>query len=274
MCRINIEIHKTGLTRTFNVSGKSFSIEVSEHDSIELMVSMLRAQSEVSYIIQEKYDIYMSTQWAPLLIMKKERLGLNVELTRGRIKIQALCLSFEYGINSISRVNDAIYDILNREYGHYNLDFRVFSTTYLEHMLGVDIPNIEKVKFEQRKISELFFFNRKKPKKAKIFEHELYKNLQKKEFDYERAETNYLFESNQERLRRILAEIGANKKDFYTVLYGDEDVVRDGTHRLACIYYLYGDLQVPVMRLYIPDPYYSYSLYNASINNEVVEVIR
>lgn len=108
----------------------------------------------------------------------------------------------------------------------------------------------------------------------KIFEHELYKNLQKKEFDYERAETNYLFESNQERLRRILAEIGANKKDFYTVLYGDEDVVRDGTHRLACIYYLYGDLQVPVMRLYIPDPYYSYSLYNASINNEVVEVIR
>ncbi len=274
MSRINIQVNKNGLSRTYNVSGKSFSIDVSEHDGIELMVSILRAQSEVSYIIKEKPDIYMSTKWKPLLIMKKERLGLNIELTREKIKIQALGLNSEYGIDSIGRVNDAIYDILNQEYGHYVLDFRVFSTTYLEHMLGVDIPNIKIVKFEQRKITELFFYNRKEPKKAKIFEHELYKNLQKQEFDYERAETNYLFESNEERLRRILAEIGTNKKDFYAVLYGDEDVVRDGTYRLACIYYLYGDLQVPVMRLYVSHPYYSYSMYNASLYDEEVEVIR
>ncbi len=274
MCEINIQIHKTGLFRIYNISGKSLSIDFSEHDGIEFMVSILRAHYEISYIIQEKQDTYLSTKWLPLMIMKKKRLGLNVELTRGRIKIQSFGLSFEYGIDAISRVNNAIYEILNKEYGHDVLDFRVFSSTYLEHMLGVDIPNIEKVIFEQRKISELYFFNRKTPQKVKIFEHELYRNLQKNEFEFERSETNYLFESNEERIRRILAEIGTKNNDFYVVLYGDEDVVRDGTHRLACTYYLYGDLQVPIMRLYVSHPYYSYSMYNASANNEEVKVIR
>ena len=39
----------------------------------------------------------------------------------------------------------------------------------------------------------------------------------------------------------------------YIVLYGDDNIIRDGQHRASCLYYLYGNIEIPVMRLHFKD---------------------
>ena len=63
-------------------------------------------------------------------------------------------------------------------------------------------------------------------------------------------------QSNQERLDAMLNSVKANGypyKNNYIVLYGDDNIIRDGQHRAACLYHLYGDVEVPVLRLYFKD---------------------
>ena len=63
-------------------------------------------------------------------------------------------------------------------------------------------------------------------------------------------------QSNQERLDSMLSSIRDNGYPFhgnYIVLYGDDNIIRDGQHRAACLYYLHGDISVPVIRMYFRD---------------------
>ena len=77
-----------------------------------------------------------------------------------------------------------------------------------------------------------------------------------------------------ERIRNILSEVSDKPETYCAVVYGDEDVVRDGTHRLACMYYLYGDIEVPIIRVYVSQPFYSYTMYRAAMNNIEMDVIK
>ena len=274
MCGLIFQVNKQETSRSYRVFSKSFSRDIPEVEAVELMVSIIRAQAEVTYIIQEKPKVYSSTNWLPLLVMAKKESDLKVELLKDRIRILIFDSIIEYDVESFRGFSEEIYQILNKEYGHNMLDFKSFSPIYLEHMLGVDIPRIERIEFGYKNISDLYFYNRTEPQKAKIYEHDLYKQLRSGNFDSGRSETNHLFESNEERLRRILAEISVQKNGFYIILYGNEEMVRDGTHRLACLYYLYGDMEVPVIRLYVSHPYYSYTMYRAFMHNIEMEVIR
>ena len=58
--------------------------------------------------------------------------------------------------------------------------------------------------------------------------------------------------TNQERLMYDLEQVkkfGYPKGNDLITLFNDENVIRDGQHRAACLYYLYGNIKVPVRNL-------------------------
>ena len=56
-----------------------------------------------------------------------------------------------------------------------------------------------------------------------------------------------------DRMKKSIQEHGYPYNNHYIILYGNDNIIRDGQHRAACLYDLYGDIEVPVMRLYFED---------------------
>jgi hypothetical protein len=50
-----------------------------------------------------------------------------------------------------------------------------------------------------------------------------------------------------------IKEHGYPYNDNYIVLYGDDNIIRDGQHRASCLFVLYGNIEVPVLRMYFKD---------------------
>lgn len=275
MDRIGFEIMDDAGKRNYMVHIENLERIVSEFEAIEIMVSFIRALSEIEYISCKKPEVFDSTERLQLVIMEKDLYGLRIVLKKNIVGARLFNSPvIEYSIEEIQELVDEIYQILNKKYSHNKFDFRMFSPIYLEHMLGVDIPHIENVKFERCNILSLYFYNRTEPKRVKINEHNIFKQLKTGEIETGSMDANHYLESNEERLRKVLSEVNDNPETFCAVVYGNENVVRDGTHRLACMYYLYGDIEIPIIRIYITDPYYSYTMYRAWKNNIYKEVIR
>lgn len=68
-----------------------------------------------------------------------------------------------------------------------------------------------------------------------------------------RRSSNYVGQSNWDRLEECLTWIqnkGYPVDDNYILLYGNEHTVMDGWHRAACLYYLYGNIEIPIRRVH------------------------
>lgn len=255
-----------------------FECELSEIEAIEIMVTLLRANYEIAYIRDRKPELYETNRSSAIEIINKEMYGLVICLVNYAITVDLFGKHFlQYCFDSFEQQCEIIYSFLKQNYGKGSIDYRIFSPTYLEHMLGVDIPQIEKVEYTTEKIMALALYERvgvSTPTKVRISEHSLYKQLQHGYADNAYNSTNHIYENNAERMNNVMKEIKESAKIFPVVVYGNEDVVRDGTHRLACLYYLYGNIDVPVIRVYVAKPYYSYTMYRAAINNIEMEVVK
>lgn len=245
-----------------------------EIEAIELMLSLLRSNYEVHYLIDRKKNIVSSASIVPLGLIEKNVYNLTISFFKQRIVVSAFELeNMDYSLDEYSNYCEEIYQLLNREYGK-GFDFKLLSPVYLEHMFGIDLPNIERIEQCKTDILSLTIFDREGLRKVRIYEHEIYNQLKKGVFKQDRKSTNHLFENNEERIRNIISEVQKDSKDACAVVYGDEDVVRDGTHRLACMYFLYGNIEIPIIRIYVKNPQYSYSMYRRQANDTERKVIR
>ena len=255
-----------------------FECELSEIEAIEIMVSILRANYEITYLRETRTDIYEVAKKSTIKIIKKEMYGLEIYLMNQKITLDLFGNHLlQYDFDSFKEQCEMIYSFLKQNYGKGSIDYKMFSPTYLEHMLGVDIPKIERVEFTTERILSLALYEREgisTPTKVHINQHSLYKKLQQGYTDDGTKSTNHIYESNTERMNSVMKEVKGKSKLFPVVVYGEEVVVRDGTHRLACLYYLYGNIDVSVIRVYVKNPYYSYTMYRAIINNIEKEVVK
>ena len=86
----------------------------------------------------------------------------------------------------------------------------------------------------------------------------------------EHRKSGHISQSEQERMSGLLESIkehGYPHNRNYIVLYGDDNIIRDGQHRASCLFYLNGDMEVPVLRLFF-DGYRSpkiHKYYNSSL---------
>lgn len=87
-----------------------------------------------------------------------------------------------------------------------------------------------------------------------------------------RKENNYYGQTNQERLDMILGIMkkeGYDEKKGSIVLFNNKNNIMDGQYRAACLYYLNGDMSVPVIRMF-----FEKNKYNAVSNPLFVKIFK
>ena len=74
-----------------------------------------------------------------------------------------------------------------------------------------------------------------------------------------KVERNYYGQTNQNRVIEMLESIKANGYPYNNqkiVLLNNNNQIFDGQHRAACLYYLFGDKEIPITRLYFSNKEY------------------
>ena len=198
--RINNNIHLC-------IESQLYECTLHEINAIEIIVTILRANYEISYIKNKKSKLCNNT----IEIINKKSYGLKICLVNHVIILNLFGeLSLTYSFDSFQWQCEIIYSFLNQNYGNKSIDYKIFSPTYLEHMLGVDIPRIERVEYATKKIMTLALYEHKKieaPTKVRVYDHSLYKKLKQGYVDNGHMITNHICESNAERINNILKEL-------------------------------------------------------------------
>lgn len=124
---------------------------------------------------------------------------------------------------------------------------------YFEFMLANNILDLQRIKIDNVKLSDMIAPSPKSFKPLPISRCVKALNGNSKENDSSIRHSNLMGQTNFERLDIILKSIKENGYPYdnkYIVMYGDDNIIRDGQHRAACLFHLYGDMDVPVLRFY------------------------
>ena len=156
--------------------------------------------------------------------------------------------------------NDLCFDICEAinelmQVDGFNLHF--IDPVFFQQILRTDLYRLTAVKIESVKLSTLWIYDgRLRP----LVDSHVMRGL---EGDLKAAnmkrKSDHINQTGYERIRLIDNSIKTNGypyKDQYIIVYGDDNVIRDGQHRACSLYHFLGDIEVPIMRLYFQD--YSY----------------
>ena len=121
------------------------------------------------------------------------------------------------------------------------------------------LDKIIDVKYDKINIKDIKLL-RKGLKPVSINESERYKALIDSSYEmYSPFKSNLFIDTPRDRLNNVLnivKENGYGKNDQYAILYNDEPYLRDGQHRVSALKYIYGDIDIYVIRFYLKDNYF------------------
>jgi hypothetical protein len=127
------------------------------------------------------------------------------------------------------------------------------------------LPDLVEVRKEKIKLSQLqvykwvgFLLFLKNINASKVYK--AYRGDTKADDKY--VQINKTGESNKDRRDKMLESIKTNGYPYenkYIILFNDQNIIRDGQHRAAALYYLYGDKEVEVLRFIFADNKHSVS---------------
>lgn len=144
-------------------------------------------------------------------------------------------------------------DILNELFAHLDPVFLNMISGYLY--------DIDHISYEKCKLSKIRCQTDSRCGGlvwTKIPKSRIVEALRGKDGFYKRyTQENHPFQSNMDRLNGVLNFMKDNPEAALSkgvVLFNNQNCVRDGQHRASCAYYLFGDIEVPVMRIYFKHP--------------------
>lgn len=179
------------------------------------------------------------------------------------------------------RIEDNIGEAIHLHYGALRLDFTVQGFLEFSEMvkdavgnliavdgfdvdqydpiflssLGEGLSHLESVQVDQLRLSELEVYTDSwlGPRLRPLPESRMLAALQGNTDSYVRFRQHNLYgQSNLDRLSNILEEVrreGYPHRERYIVLFNDQNIIRDGQHRAAVLYFLQGDQQIKVLRM-------------------------
>ena len=235
------------------------NVTLNEQDAVEFMVKCLRASSEIKNAIKEKNE--------DLQVLKADYCKVQMDILFNDHNVHIKC---KYGIETLSIVEfekqcDAMWDALASMYDTEDFQVKTIDARYLEQILGIDLPFIMNAKIEMIKMEDLRNFSVGNPKGIHLRKGRYYKQISTDSYiNYPNHINNFIGQTNEERTKAVLESMkesnyATNGK--YIVLYNDSNVIRDGEHRAAALYHLYGNIEIPVLRIKFSHNYYSYKLF-------------
>lgn len=238
-----------------------------EWEFTKILFSVIRAYDEIKYLKMDQCKHNCSLDSADITIINYPKwLNLKINYKEDVITCWlkekvffSLCWQEYCGLVKM------LYEGINNLYGNGMYDFRIFNSIYLEHMLGVDLPYLMSSRIEYVDILSLRAYSKTNPDGISINKHhffcEILNNCCTEDI---KLKNNFLYETNFDRMKRNVLQIkefGYPYNNQYIIVYNDEMIVRDGEHRLACLYYLFGNIRIPIMRLKFKKNYYTYELF-------------
>lgn len=161
-------------------------------------------------------------------------------------------------INELNNLSEEIYDYFTNKYP-INYDYKLIDPVYFSLFFYDLLDKIILVKYDTINIGKIKLL-RKKSNDVNMEESERYKAIINENYDmYSPFKSNLVINTPRERLNNAFESIkengyGYNKQ--YAILYNDEPYLRDGQHRVAVLKYLYGDIDITVVRFYLKDNYF------------------
>lgn len=163
---------------------------------------------------------------------------------------------FDLTVKEFRQMCSDICDAVNAYADVEGFDCHRINAVYMERLLWEDMPRLCGVKMEQVALKEMMCPSPEGELK-KLPESGIVKAMDGDESDADRCRDSfYNGQSRRERLDTLLESIREHGYPYdgeYIIMYGDDNKILDGQHRAACLWKLYGDVEVPVMRLYFKD---------------------
>lgn len=160
---------------------------------------------------------------------------------------------FDLTVEEFRQMYSDICDAVNSYVAVEGFDCHSVNAVYLERLLWRDISRLCEVKIQNVALKDMLCPAPEGGLK-KLPESEKVKALNGAAEDEERyKDTFYNGQSHQERLDTVMESIREHGYPYggeYIIMYGDDNQILDGQHRASCLWKLYGDIEVPVMRLY------------------------
>lgn len=176
-------------------------------------------------------------------------------------------LRIDLSVQEFFSLSSILRNSLNDLLGHTGFDEKNFDPIFLD-MFSSDLIRLERVSFERIKLSELRVQTKNRiglPVIRGIAYSRVFKALNgdsKELLTYEQE--NYREQSNTDRayeMKNYLEKVEYPFNNQYIVLFNDQNIIRDGQHRASCLYYLYGDIEIPVIRMKFKDSFNNVSMH-------------
>ena len=143
--------------------------------------------------------------------------------------------------------------------------------------LNEKLYDLQKVSYEKINLSRLQIIRKNilgLPMKSNINESRVFRaiNRETKEND-EYIQKNHYGNTNKDRVEYIYEQIkesGYPLKEEYIVLINNQNLIRDGQHRASALFHIYGNLEIPIIRLSFKDNKYNarrFIIFNNFKNN-------
>jgi len=238
-------------------SGMNFSVIMETYVFIGAATGVILANSQILRIESGKYQV-----------CKSEKIILCKKSVNKKILIIEYCernVFFNYNdkllfcvkYDDFVQIYEDIILILNNMVGIEGFDVRTLDPIYLCERGIMFLNKIYDVKYEEvyledlltRYVDEHGEFN-----DSGLINSHIYKKLKGIPVKGEFIQVNLLGESDEQRISEILKSIQQNgypHNGSYIVLYNDELLIKDGRHRASCLLYLYGNIKIPVLKLYL-----------------------
>lgn len=172
------------------------------------------------------------------------------------IKIRDIILNFN--VDELNKLSEEIYDYFKEKYP-INYDYRLIDPIYFSLFFYDLLDKIIFVKQDTINIAKIKLL-RKNANAVGMKESERYKALIDENYDmYSPFNSNLIINTPRERLDNALKSVKKNGYGYnnqYAIFYNDEPYLRDGQHRVAALKYLYGDIEINIVRFYLKDNYF------------------
>lgn len=217
--------------------------------------------------INHAYSIILRT-WYEIKNMKKKKKKCDfileqmnnfiVEYSNNEIIIKIKNEKFKLTEKELNEYVEYIYKYFNEKYD-VNYDYRMINPIYFSIFFYDIIDKIIYIKEDTINLADirLLRFN---AEPGKLEDSERYKRLVDKNYKMiSPFKSNLVIETPEERLQSAYESIKENGYGLdgqYAIFYNDEPYIRDGQHRVASLKYLYGDIDVKILRVYLKNKYF------------------
>lgn len=163
-----------------------------------------------------------------------------------------------FSCRQMDKIVEEIYEYFKKFYP-INYDYKQIDPIYFSLFFYDLIDKIIDVKIDTINIKDIRLL-RKNGKSVSMEDSERYKALKNKDYKmYSPFASNLLTDTDRDRLYKIfnsVKEKGYGYNNQYAIFYNDEPFLRDGQHRVSALKYLYGDINVKIIRFYLRNNYF------------------